>query len=266
MNTDEYTETLMHFGLSHVQALTYLTLVKLKKSDARTIAKLSNVARQDIYRVMPSLQKLGLVQKIIGVPTMYRATPIENATSVLLENKRDEYDKLVIRTDELIQSFRNSGVGSLDQDDETQFVLISEYSTLLKQHETLTKACECTLDLMLPLVRYSRKGEREWSQVNEALEQRPQIKVRLITQEPNDQKSFFKFWSPLVKNESFQIKYVNKPIAVFMHVFDNKQLLMSVGKNGFLPSLWCNNPTIIELATFYFNKEWNANKEGILQR
>jgi DNA-binding IclR family transcriptional regulator len=49
----------------------YLTLATLGKADVKTIAKASNIARQEIYRIMPTLQKLGLTEKIITNPTMY---------------------------------------------------------------------------------------------------------------------------------------------------------------------------------------------------
>ncbi|MEX2723761.1 MAG: helix-turn-helix domain-containing protein [Candidatus Freyarchaeota archaeon] len=59
----EYIQTLTDLGLTFLQAKTYLNLAKLGKANVQTIAKASNVARQDIYRIMPSLQKLGLAEK-----------------------------------------------------------------------------------------------------------------------------------------------------------------------------------------------------------
>jgi sugar-specific transcriptional regulator TrmB len=59
-------QTLTDLGLSLLQAKTYLNLAKLGKANVQTIAKASNVARQDIYRVMPKLQKLGLAEKFIS--------------------------------------------------------------------------------------------------------------------------------------------------------------------------------------------------------
>ena len=59
----EQIQTLMAFGLTSLQAKTYLALAKLGKADVKTIAKVSKVARQDIYRIMPTLQKWGLEKK-----------------------------------------------------------------------------------------------------------------------------------------------------------------------------------------------------------
>jgi sugar-specific transcriptional regulator TrmB len=256
MISDENIQTLMDFGLSYVQSLTYLTLVKLKKSDAKTIARVSTVARQDIYRIMPTLQKLGLVEKIIGVPTLYRATPIKNAITNLLENKKREYDTLIEKTDLLINNFPKSDEEISLGADDTQFVLISELSLLLKLHEKLTSDCQSTLDIMMPLSKYSRKAEEQWFRVNETVRQKNQIKIRLITEKPQDKETYFMFWKPLLKNPLFQIKYTTASIPVFMHIFDRKQFTLSVGKHEILPSLWSNNPNIVQLALTYFNKSW----------
>jgi len=88
MIQDEHIQALMGFGLTLLQAKIYLNLVKLEKADVKTLSKASNVARQDIYRIMLTLQKLGLTEKIIAKPTMYKATPIKEGLSILLQNKK----------------------------------------------------------------------------------------------------------------------------------------------------------------------------------
>jgi hypothetical protein len=259
---DENIQTLMDFGLSYVQSLTYLTLVKLQKADAKTIARASNVARQDIYRIMPTLQKLGLVEKIIGLPTMYRATPIKSAVSLLLENKKQQYENLITKTDSLINTYPASDEGIPFSDEETQFVIISELSLLLKLHEKLTLDCQNTLDIMMPLGKYSKNAEDKWLRVNETFWQKNKIKIRLLTEKPKAREDYFMFWEPLLKNPLFQIKYVDEPICLFLHIFDSKQFTLSVGVHDILPSLWSNNSNVVQLAITYFNTAWRSTKES----
>ena len=77
MLQEDCINSLMELGLTLVQAKIYLTLTKLDNATIKAISKNSNLARQDIYRIIPSLQKLGLVEKIIDKPTKYKATPIK---------------------------------------------------------------------------------------------------------------------------------------------------------------------------------------------
>lgn len=94
MVEDERVQTLMNLGLTLLQAKIYLALAQAGKTKIETISKASNIARQDIYRIMPTLQKLGLAEKIVTTPTMYKATPIKEGYYLLLQNKTQEYTEL----------------------------------------------------------------------------------------------------------------------------------------------------------------------------
>ncbi len=258
MINDENIQTLMRFGLSIVQASVYLTLVKLKKSDAKTIAKLSNVARQDIYRIMPALQRLGLVQKIIGIPTMYMATPLQDGASILLERKKQEYDSLINRTDSLIDNLSTVSEKISPSEEDTQFVIISEMSALINLHEKLTRHCQNTLDIIVPLRGIPSKIGEEWNYVRDLLDQK-KIPTRLITHKPESKEdSSFVFWAPLLNKNFFTVHYLDGPISFGMHIFDGKQLTLSVDGIRVLPSLWSNNSNLLHLANSYFNRAWTA--------
>jgi hypothetical protein len=262
MISEQDIQTLMDFNLSYVQSLTYLTLVKLKKADAKTLALVSHIARQDIYRIMPSLQKLEIVEKIIGLPTMYRAMPIKNVVATLLEQKKHEYEGLITKTNSMIQSLQQTQEDSLPSNAETRCLIISELSLLLILHEKMTSQCQTKLDIMMPLVNYTEKTEAQWSHVNEVFRQKKTVKIRIITEEPKNKQDYFVFWEPLLKNPLFQIRYVKEPICHFIHIFDDKQFTLSVGQKAILPSLWSNNPNIVGLAIDYFTAVWdNINAE-----
>jgi sugar-specific transcriptional regulator TrmB len=68
-------------GLSLNQARVYLAILKLKIRTVGHIAKFSRVRREEIYRILPTLEKMGLIEKILGKPTEIRVTPIKNALS-----------------------------------------------------------------------------------------------------------------------------------------------------------------------------------------
>jgi len=99
---EECVQTLMGLGLTLLQAKTYLTLAKLGVADVKTISKVTNVARQDGYRVTPKLQKLGLAEKIISTPTLYKAIPLKMGLSILLQQKVEENTELQEKTKALI--------------------------------------------------------------------------------------------------------------------------------------------------------------------
>ena len=53
----------MGLGLSPNQAKVYQTILKLGNVPVGLIAKSSSVRREDVYKVLPTLEKMGLIEK-----------------------------------------------------------------------------------------------------------------------------------------------------------------------------------------------------------
>ena len=94
LQNDETIKILMNLGLTCLQAKTYLVLTTLKEAEAKKISKISNIARQDIYRIMPELEKVGLVERIISTPTLYKAIPLKEGSFVLFQKRAKEHAAL----------------------------------------------------------------------------------------------------------------------------------------------------------------------------
>jgi len=56
----------MGLGLSPNQAKVYQTILKLGNVPVGLIAKSSSVRREDVYKVLPTLEKMGLIEKLLG--------------------------------------------------------------------------------------------------------------------------------------------------------------------------------------------------------
>ncbi|MEM2998943.1 MAG: helix-turn-helix domain-containing protein [Candidatus Bathyarchaeia archaeon] len=129
---DEYVQILTRLGLTFLQAKTYLALAKLGKADVKTISKASKIARQDIYRIMPALQNMGLVEKIVASPTLYKVTPVNESLGVLLENKTREFMELQIKMKYMLNNFKEKADEVASQEEE-QFSIISSRRLLQKK-------------------------------------------------------------------------------------------------------------------------------------
>ena len=60
MSDDENTDLLLGLGLSLNQARVYLAILKLEKTTVASVTRFSKVRREDVYRILPSLEKMGL--------------------------------------------------------------------------------------------------------------------------------------------------------------------------------------------------------------
>jgi sugar-specific transcriptional regulator TrmB len=123
--------TLTDLCLTILQAKKYLTLAKLGTSSIKTVAKTADIARQNVYQAIPALQRRGLVEKLLSTPSSYRATPIKEGLTILLQNRTNEHIILQNKTRKLIDKFHVAN-SSLSQE-EAQFIITSEASFVLKK-------------------------------------------------------------------------------------------------------------------------------------
>ena len=254
MMQDEHIQTLIEFGLTFLQAKTYLALAKLGKANVKAIAKASNVARQDIYRIMLTLEKLGLGEKIIAKPTMYKATPVNEALSILLQNRKEELAELQKKTTSLINNFQEKKAKT-PQEDRIQFIITSEITRFLKMHKSLTQQAQTSIDGIIHFRVSQPKFHEALSTFKGAI--RRGVKMRLVAEHVEKQ-----FIPPelewLEKHALFELKYAATTIHFGMFIFDKKEVTLATTTGG-LPSLWSNNPNVVKLANSYFTEMWNRS-------
>ena len=238
-------------GLSYLQSKTYLNLAKLGKADVKTLAKTSNTARQDIYRIMPSLQKLGLAEKIVAKTTMYKATPIKEGLCNLLQYKKEDYIKTKKQVNSVFNNF-NDNCNQQILNENIQFTITSERGLLAKMHQKLADMTKKDIDFVFPL------NEKMLFQYCNYITRtiRRGVKIRAIVQEAYEE-TISKTPKTLSKNPLFEIRYLpRKSIPFGMHIFDKQQVTLSISEKA-IPSLWTNSPHVIKLAETHFEDLWN---------
>ena len=252
MVQEEHIQTLTGLGLSFLQAKAYMNLAKLGKADAKTISKTSSVARTDVYRIMITLEKLGLVERIIAETTIYKATPINEGLSILLQKRREESAGLEKKVVSLLKSFQSSD--SKDSlEDNPQFKITSEMRLLLKMHENLIRSAQTRIDIIMParilnlMLFYHQNFFRKTQK---------SARIRVIIQKDAEKTQVIKPES-LSKKHPIEIRYSSNPDLFGMHIFDSKEVTYQISEKTNLPSLWSNDHNVIKLAESYFENIWN---------
>jgi sugar-specific transcriptional regulator TrmB len=253
MIPDECLQTLTGLGLSILQAKTYINLAKLGKADVKTISRTSNVARTDAYRVMLTLEKLGLAERIVSKTTVYEATPIKEGLSLLLQNKREEYAGLEKRTSSLLKNFQPN-VMQESQEDSQQIKITSEFRLLLKMHESLIRSAQKSIDIIIPTKIAHLMLPEHRSFFKKA---HKGVEIRIIIQRAEEKARSIKP-KTLSKNLSIEIKYSHNPDLFGMHIFDKKEVTYQISERDNLPSLYSNDHNIVKLAEAYFQNIWNS--------
>ena len=128
----------------------YLALVKNGPSKAPEIAKVSGVARPDVYRTISKLQDMGLVKKIVSSPNEFSAIPIFDALSMLLQRKRKDQAELAEKADILIEKY-NTFEKNVSKEKLNQFILIPEKEMLIRERARAMDNAKEKILLMIPL-------------------------------------------------------------------------------------------------------------------
>jgi sugar-specific transcriptional regulator TrmB len=253
INEDSYTRALTDLGLTLLQSKIYLTLARVEKADVKIIAKYSNVARPDVYRVISSLEKMGLVEKIIDTPTKYKALSLKEGYSVLLKNQDRKQRKLKHEINTLL---KNTPKTSATQLEDEEFVLISSKTLLQKRCLAAGSKVQRSIDVI------GDKTVLAWfcmyNQVFQDALSRG-VRIRIIA-EKKDYDQEVKVKTLFLDDVSkLDIRYVDyAPIKSVL--YDKKSCWLCIRssyKNMFpIPVLMSNNPPFLEIMSTYFESIW----------
>lgn len=258
----EAVETLACLGLNFSQARVYLALVGNGLSTAREISKISGVNRQEIYRIMPKLQKLCLAERILGIPTTWRATPLQDGLSFLLENRRKETSELQTKATKIINYTNEKKERAELQEDKCQFVIMPGKRAHLKWLKKRFKHIQKTNDSIVTwsdhktFISSCKKELKE--QVNR------DVKTRLIIYVSENEK-IYKNDQTFKNNPNYQKVFIFTPPLVLGGVIDKEQMILATKQNNPIQTgetvLISNSSPLVALFQNYFEQLWKTARK-----
>jgi sugar-specific transcriptional regulator TrmB len=260
---EEDVQSVTGLGLTVSQAKVYLALCALEKATARRVSQHSKVARQEAYRILTELQEKGLVEKVIAVPTEFKAIPIEDGVRILIERQKAEISKHEKEAAELLHKLERITAERSLQEEKGQFVLVPEREAVaLRTSKALNNALTSMDSIIswrkfLYLVLNARKFG-----LQKALERG--VKIRIITEKPEDEKSLPEILNTFKKKYFFKVKYLLDAPSAHIALFDKKEVFINTSTTHGLtetPLLWSDSPSLIAIAHDYFETTWISAME-----
>jgi sugar-specific transcriptional regulator TrmB len=253
-------QTLRRLGLTSNQARVYLALARSGMSTAKTISIVSKIPREDVYRIMPQLQTLGLVEKEITAPAMFKAIPVEETVLSLVRRRIEETSELQTKAKELLRNFKQNIAIENVEAEEPQFILISGREASLQRRRRATNNAQRSIVAVTSWKRFPRGLYTYAEEVKKALGRG--VEIRFVTEKPGDEDSIPKIMADLMKNPSFKIRYTTAPPAVIVAVYDKKEVYVVTSATADMeefPALWSNNLSLLTLAQKYFELMWSTS-------
>ena len=255
MELEDEIQILESFGLTLNEARVFLALTLLGTANVKEISKSSNVAREAIYRVLPRLHKLGLVEKEIARPTRFSALTLDDAVTVLLAFRNKETHDLQEKVKVLLRL--KSKKAKMETLEDSKFLLVPAKKMLIsKIGDQLDRAqkCICVLTsnkrLLGAVDIFSEAIEKALSRG---------VKFRIVTSKVN------RLLSPAIfevgNNDScMEIRYALSDPKCAASIFDKKEVLIITKPSSELccesPALWSNNSSLVNIVEEYFEILW----------
>jgi sugar-specific transcriptional regulator TrmB len=255
------TELLEKLGLTNLQTRIYLSLISYGSSTVAEISKITTIARQDIYKILPYLLTLGIIEKIIETPAKYKAVPLKDAISKLFDSRKKESIKLHKKAKEFCEYFSKKDIRKniilMDYD----FIIIPKKKRLVSEIKKTMQTAQRNADIIIS--KETSKAIFLFLSDFEKTVQRG-VKIRFLANKSEKIRNWLKENKTLIKNPNFNIKFSDKIISIRAGLYDKQKLILATQPSTLIldsPALLTNNSVIIELFQSYFNSIWNKIKE-----
>jgi hypothetical protein len=221
------------------------------------------VRREDVYRILPKLEKMGLIEKILGTPAKIRAIPLEEALSLLIRHEKDTHDQkltaLITKKDELLKHFKEKRKLTVEEED-TQFSLISGKEAILSKGTNILKNVNSEIDMIASRKKLFGLLTALASPFKQAIKRG--AKIRIITEMPEEEDPLPRLIEEnLSPGNSVKLKYA-ETLPSHCIIFDNKEMMISTTTHGAMaehPALWTNNGPLIEPLQKTFEDLWHTS-------
>ncbi len=258
------TELLRDLGLTGNQARVYLAVVRLGTTKVGNIAKMSKVRREDVYRALPKLERLGLIERTLGTPSMVRTIHAEDALSLLVKRQKNELNQklaeLSAKKDEVLKRLKQMPKAPIREDETAQFSLISEKNAIVSKGAALFNSVHKGVDYAI-----SRNKLKQflytYADQHRKLAKRG-ARIRIITDEPIAEEELLEIIKERISpTASVEIRYADKLLSHFI-IFDDKEIVMTTSTK----TQWAERPVLCSrnsghLAVYreIFDNIWNPS-------
>ena len=269
--SDKLLNELTSFGLTGNEAKVYLSLLQLSKASAAEIAKLANIPRQEVYRVLPRLEKICLVEVIIDKPTKYLAISPQDVLNQLVGLQEETLERHLLelrrkktKLEDELKKVEGRSAGTI-RPEPIRFMLISGQNLINERiREMLQKATNEVL-WIAPKAEIKRGVEVDRDKLLYNCTKR-NVKVRIVTEidETNvdEVEKLSKFC---------EIKH-SLGVTSVATIVDHKELIIGSaiypGENSvgsvLMHELWTNDSSQINLMRDFFEKVWNISVPAII--
>jgi sugar-specific transcriptional regulator TrmB len=260
---EEDANTLLDFGFTYNQAKIYAAVARLHSASVGSISRMARVRREHVYRTLPKLEKMGLIERGLGTPAKIKALPVEEAFSALIKRQQEEANQkvsaLMNEARRFTEHFRQNDWRTTSQDDEPEFSLLSEKDAVMSKMSTAIKNAQREIKI----VASRRKLARIIFDLADLLKKTMKrgVKIQIVTQGPEDGDNLPRLIEEnILPGNSLELKYATELAGQYL-IIDGRDAMFATSTEDDPDdaSLWTNNISFLTLIQKSFDDLWNAS-------
>jgi len=260
MSNDENMDLLLGLGLSLNQARVYLAILKLEKTTVGQVSKFSKVRREEIYRILPTLEKLGLIERLLGKPTEIRATLISNSLKSLVAEEKRKSDERLLDMKSKVKKLSLKEWTQRIPEEESIYILIPDKAAILTKTSNLIRDSRKEVALIADKAIIIPVLSKFLDEFRQAIKKG--VQIRLIFEGDNPDGLPKEKVKKLIGIASVHVKFHHEPLNHFI-MSDDKEGLITTSKVSGLgesPSLWTNNSNLLGVLRTSFESDWEKSE------
>jgi sugar-specific transcriptional regulator TrmB len=254
--SEEDVETLIQLDLTHAQAKTYLAMIKTGIINAKKISEITAIARPHVYEAFEGLEKKVLIEKALDKKAKIRTIPLSEGIEILIRQKERKDLELAKNIKRLTYEFKQKEKTDV-QEPKHQFVWVSKKNPYIEKRLKEINNAQTSIDFITPWKRFPRTMFTFCDVAEDALKRN--VDIRVILEKIPEDSSLPNDCDKLLKFPNYSLRLTCKSPLAVLAIFDQKKMIIDTRSETNLaevPALWTDNPSVLLLATNYFELIW----------
>jgi len=256
---------LSDFGFTANQAKVYMAAVALGLASAGQIAKSSKVRREEVYRVLPKLEKMGLIEKRMGKPVRISAAPLNQSLSLLIKHEQESGRQRVLglqaKKRTILEHVKMRRKPELESE-EVSFALLSRREGITDKLQSMIGKAGKEIDLVCSKAGLMQLTHVFAEQVKRMT--RKGVKVRLIVGMSENDITVPKIMEEYILcSASVSLRYTQEPSSHYL-IVDSEQAVVATTMEGSMtenPCLWTCSKNLIGVLQASFENLWRTSAQ-----
>jgi sugar-specific transcriptional regulator TrmB len=243
-------QDLKNFGLSKYEAKAFLALSMHGPLSAASLSEKSNIPQSKIYNVMKNLILKSLAETWNSKPQKFRAVKPNHAFKKLIENKKNEIEKLNNKTNLIISQLK-----PFQKNEEKLGVWTGRgRKAFLEKAAEMVERTKKTG--MATTSRFSRNSILDNAYTKSL---KKGVKIRIIgTSEMDESKRARAKW---YKKHGADIRILPMNVHPRIGIVDDKEICMRIDNPLESDFVWSNSPALVNIFGTYFKELWKKAKK-----